>query len=98
MVNDFLANNNVTILGNPQHSPDLATAYFYLFTQLKPALETRVFCDATDLIKNATEELKRLSQNGFQDCLRHIYSLWQKCRVAKWNYLEGNVAYIIVPF
>jgi len=28
--------------------------------------------DATDIIKNAKEELKRLSQNGFQDCFQSI--------------------------
>jgi len=27
---------------------------------------------ATDIIKNATEEKKRLSQNGFQDCFQSI--------------------------
>jgi hypothetical protein len=40
-------------------------ADFYLFPRLKSALKGRRFCDATDIIKIATEELKRLSQNGF---------------------------------
>ena len=30
---------------------------------MKSALKGRRYCDATDLIKNATAELKRLSQN-----------------------------------
>jgi len=45
-------------LEHPPYSPDLAAADFYL-------LKGRRFCNATDIIKNATEELKRLSQNGF---------------------------------
>jgi len=49
------------------------------------------FRDATD-IKNATEELKRLSQNGFKECLQHLYSSWQKRIVARGDYFEGNVA------
>jgi len=27
-------------------------------------------------IKNATEELKRISQNGFQVCFQHLYDRW----------------------
>jgi hypothetical protein len=65
VIKDFLAKKNVTTMGHPPHPLDLATADFYTFTQLKPALKSRGFCDAIDIIKNATEELKRLSQNGF---------------------------------
>jgi hypothetical protein len=55
-------------------------------------LEGRRFCDVTDIIKNAMEELKMLSQNGFQECLHHLYSRFQKCIDAPGDYLEGNVA------
>jgi hypothetical protein len=48
--------------------PDLAAVNFYLFPLLKSSLKEWHFFDATDVIKNATEELKRLSQNGFQEC------------------------------
>ena len=56
----FLAKNNVTILENPPYPSDMAPADFYLFARLKSALKGRRFCDATDVIKNATEELKRV--------------------------------------
>jgi hypothetical protein len=65
LVKDFLAKSNVTTPKRPPHSPDLAPADFYLFSRLKSAAKGRSFCDATDIIKNATEELKRLSQYGF---------------------------------
>jgi hypothetical protein len=52
---------------HPPNSPDLAPADVYLFSQLNSALKGRRFCDATDIIKNEKEELKRLSQNGFLD-------------------------------
>jgi len=58
---DFLAKNNVTILEHPSYSPDLAAADFYLFPPLKKAFKTESFRDVNDIIKNATEELKRLS-------------------------------------
>jgi len=50
------------------------------------------FYDATDIIKNATEELKRLSQIGFKERFQHLYSRWQKCVVAEGDCVEGNVA------
>jgi len=64
---DFLEKNNVTTLEHPPYSPELASVDFYPFPRLKSALKGRRFCDATD-IKNATKELKRLSQNDFQEC------------------------------
>jgi hypothetical protein len=50
------------------------------------------FCDATDIMKNSTEELKRLSQNGFKERFQHLYSRWQTCVVAEGDFVEGNVA------
>jgi hypothetical protein len=63
-VKDLLAKNNVTTLEHLPHSPDLAAAEFYMFHQLKLVLKRPNVCDATDIIKNATGELKRLSHNG----------------------------------
>jgi transposase len=74
-----LARNNVTTLENPPYSSELTPADFYLFPQLKSALKRWHFCDATDIIKNATEGLIRLSQNGFQ-------------LQAEGDYTERNVA------
>jgi hypothetical protein len=62
LVKDFLAKNNVSI----SHTLlPLTTVDFYLFLRLKSTLKRRRFCDANDIIKNATEELKRLPQNGY---------------------------------
>ena len=61
-VKDLLAKNNVTTLDHPPYSSCLFPADFYLFARLKSALKGRRFCDATYIIKNAMEELKRLSK------------------------------------
>jgi hypothetical protein len=66
LVKDLLARNNVTRLEHPTYSRELSAADFCLFPRMTSALKGRRFCDDTDIIKNATEELKRLSQNGFQ--------------------------------
>ena len=65
LAKDFLAQNNVTTLENPPYSSDLAAGDFYLFPPLKSTLKGRGFCDASDIFKNATEELKSMSQNDF---------------------------------
>ena len=85
LAKNFLAKINVTTL----------PIDFHRFSRLKSTFMGRRFCDATDVIKNATEELKKLSQNCFQECL---YGGWQKCIVAQWDYFERNVASMIVLF
>jgi hypothetical protein len=49
---------------NPGAPSDLAPADVYLFRRLNSALKGWRFGDATAILKTATEELKRLSQNG----------------------------------
>jgi hypothetical protein len=75
LVKEFiLAKKNMTTLGHLPYSPHLVPADFYLFPRLNSAMKGRRFCDATEIIKNATKELKRFSQNGFQECFQHAYS------------------------
>jgi hypothetical protein len=64
LVKYFSANKNVTALACTLYSPDLAQADFYLLPRLKSAMKGRCFCHATDIIKNATKELKRLSKTA----------------------------------
>jgi hypothetical protein len=47
-------------------------------------------CDATDIIQNATEELKRLSENGFQECFQNLFRRWQKRIFAQEDYFVGT--------
>jgi len=58
---------------------------------VKSALKGQRYCDV-EVIKNATEELERLSQNGFQECFQILYSRWQKRIVPRDDYFEGLVA------
>jgi hypothetical protein len=92
LVRDFLAKNNVTTLEHPPYVLGLASADFYLFPRLKSQPEGRRFCDATDITKNAMEEMKRLSQNGFQECFKHHCRRWPKCTFEQADNSEGNVA------
>ena len=89
-VKDFLANGSVKTSEHSQNSPDLVPAHFYLFPTLKSALKGWSYYDATDIITNAIEELKSLSQNGLQKCFQHLYTLRKKCISA--HCFEGNVS------
>jgi len=92
LIKDFLAKNNVTTMVHLPYSSGLAQADFYLFRRMKWALKEQRFCDVTDIIKNATEELKMLPQNGFLVCIQRLYSRWKKCILAQMDYFKGNVA------
>jgi hypothetical protein len=81
----------MTSLEHSPYSPDLALDDCYLFPRLNSALKRRGFCEASDIIKNATEELKRLTQNCFQECFHNLYRRWQKCIFAQGGSFEGNV-------
>jgi hypothetical protein len=66
LVEDFLAKEQCENTGaSPLHPPDRAVAEFNLFPRNKSALKGRHLCDVTGMFKDATEELKMLSQNGF---------------------------------
>jgi hypothetical protein len=43
-------------------------------------------------LRNETEELKMLSQNGFQECFQKFYSRGHKCLFAHESILMGHVA------
>jgi hypothetical protein len=91
LVRDLLAKNNLTILMYSRYIPVVVPADFYQFPGLKSAWTGWGSYDVTDIIKNATKELKRLSQNGFQECFQHLYSPWQKYIVVQEDYFDGNV-------
>jgi hypothetical protein len=79
-------------------TPDLAPAEFYLLSRLKSRNEGTALLLCQWLIKNATQELKRISQNGLQECFQHLYSRWQKCLFAQVDYSKSNVAKSFVLF
>jgi len=84
LVKDFLTKNDVTTLEHTPYSPDLAPADFYLFPELKSALKGQNFCDATDIIKNATAFTNWLP-GTFLQLLAEVYSCTR-------GLFEGNIA------
>jgi hypothetical protein len=58
---EFLSKEQCDNIRASPHSSGSPPADIYLFPRLKSALKKRHICDAPDIIKNATEELKKLS-------------------------------------
>ena len=75
LVKDFLAKNNVTMLEHLPYCLYLAPADFFPAPLIEIGTEGTAFCDATDVIKNVTEELKTLAQNVVQEWFQHFYRL-----------------------
>ena len=97
-IKDFLAQSNMRALQHPPYFSDLVTADFYTFPLLTSALKERYIINAADFIKNATEELKMLSQFASINVHSIFYSRWQKCTAVRGKYFEENVAHMIVLF
>ena len=87
LVSQFL---DVPVLPQPPYSPDLAPADFWLFPQVKEQLKGQRFHSAEDVRIAATEALKNVSQNGFQDCFEKWYGRWQTCVAVEGAYFEGG--------
>jgi hypothetical protein len=88
----FLSKEQRETIGASPHSTDLTSSDFCQFSQLKPALKGCRSCDVNNVIKNATEEPKMFSKNGFHECSHHRYSRWQKFIVTLSDYFESSVA------
>ena len=67
-VREFLATKQITVLGHPAYSPDLAPIEFFLFPKIKEILKGRHFDDNDAIRSNTTAALKAIPQNQFQNC------------------------------
>jgi hypothetical protein len=86
---DFLANNNVTILEHPPHSPDLAPADVYLFPQLKLALKRWVFGDTTDIIENSDRRAEKAVKIASRKVSNTFTVAGRSVQLHKVGYFEG---------
>jgi transposase len=57
-VREFLANKQITVLGHPPYSPDLAPNDFFLFAKTKEILKGSHFDDTDDIRSNTMTALR----------------------------------------
>jgi hypothetical protein len=68
----------VTTLDYSPYFPDQDPVDLYLFPRIKLVSKWKNFSNATGIIKNVTEEPKRIAQNGFPVYFRYFGSLYHK--------------------
>ena len=81
----FLAERNIATLEHSSYSPDLAPCDFFFFPKIKCVLKGTHFSDIDSIKKAAMTELKKISENAFQEC----FESWKK-RMHKCLRVEGD--------
>jgi len=64
-VQQFLANNNMTVTNHPPYSPDLAPCDIFLFLRMKRRMNGKHFADVCEVKKKTLKVLKNISNEEF---------------------------------
>ena len=88
---EFLPTKQITVLGHPAYSPDLAPNDFFLFPKIKEILKARHFDDIDDIRSNTTAALKAIPQNQFQKCFAGCTRRWHQRIAFQGVYFKGNL-------
>ena len=91
-VREVLATKQLTVLGHPVYSPDLAPNDIFLFPKIKGILKGRHFDYIDDIGRNATAAaaLKAIPQNQFQNCFEGWTRRWHRYIASQGEYSEGD--------
>ena len=73
-IHQFITERKIATLQHPPYSPDLGPCDFFLFPKIKSVLKGTHFSDIDSIKMAATTELKKISENAFQEC----FKLWKK--------------------
>jgi transposase len=80
---EIMAKNSITKMDHPPYSPDLNPCEFWLFPILKKnTLKGQRFADLSDFQRNVKTLLRRIPENGFQDCFRQWHHRLTKCKAS----------------
>jgi hypothetical protein len=96
LVQEELAEQQVTILPHPPYLPDFAPCDLFFFPRLKVKLCGHQFQSAKEIVTATREAMPDLPANIFQQCFQQLYQCWQTCIVANGNYFEGRCGSVYV--
>ena len=74
LIREFLKKHETTVVPQPDYSPDLAPADFFLLLKLKSSLKGRRFQTVEEIEENSIRDLRAIPQNTFLDALQN----WKK--------------------
>ena len=66
----FLVENNMTVIPHPPYSPNLAPCSFFLFPHMKGQTKGNLFVDVSKVKKKTLEGLNDISREEFQKCFQ----------------------------
>ena len=77
MIQQFIAENSITVLKQPPYSPNLDPCDFFLFPQLKGVIKKARFQNSMAITTAVTKELRAISVKSFQKYLQ----TWQRSKL-----------------
>jgi len=86
LIREFSAKQDMIVVPQPPHSPDLAPADFFLFPKLKSTLKGHRFQTIEEIKENSLQDLRAILQNTFQNWKKH----WERCINSRGEYFEGD--------
>ncbi|GFX18953.1 uncharacterized protein TNCV_322581 [Trichonephila clavipes] len=86
----FLTSNNITAMGLPPYSPDLAPCDFFLFPTVKSFLKGTHFTSIEEVQAKTENLLKGLPKSSFQNYYQQWQHRMQKSVNAEGNYFESD--------
>jgi transposase len=89
-MNEFLAENGISVVPQPSYSPDLSPCDFFLFPELKFHLKGRHFGTVENIQKVVTDQLRALLHEDLQHCNREWEQRLRRCVASQGNYFEGD--------
>ncbi|PNF43072.1 hypothetical protein B7P43_G02720 [Cryptotermes secundus] len=96
VVQQFLAEKNISVITQPPYSPDLAPSDFWLFPALKMGLRGTHFATMEDTKSNATAELRKIPKEAFHRCFQQWQDRWSMCLRAQGSYFESDYVSVAV--
>ena len=80
----------ITVMLQPNSSPDFADCDFFLFQKLKLTVKKHHFESTENIQRSVTQALNYIPQNAFQECYKEWQHRWKMCVQAQGMYFEGD--------
>ena len=90
LVREFLGKNKSVTMPQLSYSPDLASANFFLFPNLKTSMKGKRFPTIEEIKEKSKQKLLPIPKSAFQKCFEDWKKRWHKCIVSEGGYFERN--------
>jgi len=79
LVQQFIAEKNISVITQQSYSPDLTLSDFWLFSTLKMGPKGMPFATIEDITLNVMAELWKIPKEAFRWCFQQWRDRWSKC-------------------